>query len=181
MLGWITWRASHVEEGLQQPIVIEIEGQREFGDYLEVVKLATGKRILFPLLAVVLLGMLLAIWGYVGREWYFFGAGAAALILAPLIVWTSVRWLARRTWASSPARNRSVRYRFAEDGVSHADAAGGFEGRAGWDILTRWQESARVVVLYTGQNPYIYVPKKLLTDQQVADLRSLLEHKIGKR
>ena len=107
--------------------------------------------------------------------WFFLGVA--------LIVWMYVgdRWLlpssARRQLARSSGLGEEVVASWDSDRIM-------FEGRHGqsrwpWGDFYRWQESPSGVLLWQGDRIYVYLPKRVLTDDQISELRSILTSVLG--
>ncbi len=54
------------------------------------------------------------------------------------------------------------------------------EARWPWDELYQWQESRGGLLLWTGSQIYHYLPKRVLTDDQISELRANLTRALGK-
>jgi hypothetical protein len=135
---------------------------------------------------ILTLGCLLlgAYWAF-QRDW----SGVASLVgwffigLA-LIVWLYVgnRWLLPPSVRKQLSRSKGLQ----DDVVVSWDAdrimfeAGHGQSRWPWSDFYRWQESSGGLLLWQSDRIYHYLPKRILADDQVSEIRANLTSAVGR-
>ncbi len=100
-----------------------------------------------------------------------------------LIFWTYVgnRWLLPRSARKQLARSKGLQAEqtvcWDADRVTFDSLHG--QSRWPWADLHRWQESSGGFLLWQGGQIYHYLPKRVLADDQVADIRASLTLGVG--
>lgn len=85
----------------------------------------------------------------------------------------------RRLWESNPTYGKAGTCRVDDGGycVEGYDSAANLS----WQKFTHWAETKRLLLLYTGRDSCLYVPKRCLCDEgQETEFRNLLKKHIGR-
>jgi|WetSurMetagenome_2_1015567.scaffolds.fasta_scaffold113893_2 hypothetical protein len=110
-------------------------------------------------------------------------AGWFVLGLA-LIVWTYVgnRWLlprsVRKQLSHSKGLQDDIVVSWDADRIMFETSRG--QSRWSWSDFYRWQESAHGLLLWQSDRIYDYLPKRILTDDQVTGIRANLISAVGR-
>jgi hypothetical protein len=107
--------------------------------------------------------------------WFIFGFGLIALTLL------GDRWITPRSVRRALARDKHLQ---GEMIVSWGAEAIQIQTEYGqtrwpWGDFARWQESKGGLLLWQGSQVYNYLPKRVLSDDQLADLRAHLTAALG--
>lgn len=128
--------------------------------------------IFVAMLAAVLALVLIADFGQ-GR-WVtliaFFIALPLALIIANRLI---VPWQAKRHFRQAAALRGETRVEWDDENLRFEGIHGG--SRFAWIDFHGWAETAGLVLLYQSELFYNLVPKRVLTADQLADIRNCLE------
>ena len=100
-----------------------------------------------------------------------------ALIGAAIVLFLTIRMVvpfhAKRHFRQAAALRDEIAVTWDDEGVSLSGAHG--NSRLAWGEFHRWAENDRLVLLFQSQMLYNIVPKRVLTAEQVDDLRSKLQ------
>ena len=154
---------------------VRFTGEYVFEDFLDSHQTAAAKRRLVIRVIIGIVGMLML----VQESWWERGLGLAALGYAFFISGLIFRRLVKLQWAAfPPARKRAAGMRFGREGVESADDEGK-PSLVPWERFTRWSEGPRVILLFMSPHLWLMVPKRLLHEKQLRDLREMLTERLG--
>ena len=142
--------------GLRLIIVVLTLGCVPFGGYLALLQDWSG---LSSLVGWFLGGLALIAWMFLGNRWLLPGA-------------------VRRQLTRSNGLRGDIVASWDTDCITLEGSHG--LSRWPWSDFYRWQESPGGVLLWQSEQIYNYLPKRVLTDDQVSELRSTLSETLGK-
>jgi hypothetical protein len=97
-------------------------------------------------------------------------AGAAAFIVFCMAIhFLFVPITTRRAFRNHKTLHRPCTYAWSETGLTVANVSG--EWLTAWSDYLKWREDAQVFIFYQAPRLFNMLPKRVLTPQQMADLR----------
>ena len=131
-----------------------------------------GVSILLVLLTMLgVEGVYLIHQGFTGG--YFWLAMAALLGFAP---WAVPRYLARRFLSRKPPESETT-FLFQEEGVGITGSIG--KAQLKWRAFSKFEETERMFFLYLRSGRFNSVPKRVMSAEQITELRKILELRIA--
>ena len=108
-------------------------------------------------------------------EAFVFGAGMALVVALVIPIMWTINYLllprrAGRLFRQQRSLNKEFQYEWSETGVEYRSHDG--TGQILWSDLHRWSDGRRTVLLYLNDNLFHYLPRRLMTADQVEDLRA---------
>jgi len=125
--------------------------------------------VLLTMLAVE--GLYLIHQGFTGG--HFWLAMAALLGFAP---WSIPRYLARRFLSRKSAESETT-FQFQDEGVSITGSIG--TAQLKWRAFSKFEETDRMFFLHFRSGRFNSVPKRVMSPEQIAELRNILKLRIG--
>jgi hypothetical protein len=100
--------------------------------------------------------------------------GVSAIVAAWPVLWAVSYFLlvpmfTRRTYRNHKSLQHPYTYSWSETGLAVANSNG--EWRVPWSDYLKWRENTKVMVFYQAPRLFNMIPKRVLTPEQVVDLR----------
>jgi hypothetical protein len=127
--------------------------------------------LIFPLV-FALMG---AVQGEGSLAWNMIGYGLAGMIVGgiALVVWRIITPLmAKGTYRQQRNLHKEFRYGWSREGLSYRTIYG--SGIIPWHELHRWSDGRDTFLLYINDRLFHFLPKRVMTAEEVADLRQTL-------
>jgi hypothetical protein len=83
----------------------------------------------------------------------------------------------RRAMAHNPSAQGEITFVFTEDGVATVFPTG--ESRLSWRAFTKFKETDYMFLIFFSRYRYNYVPKRVMSPDQVEELRGILKSRVG--
>ncbi|WP_375462821.1 YcxB family protein [uncultured Methylobacterium sp.] len=93
------------------------------------------------------------------------------LALPPIMIRWRVPVVARRIYAQQRGLHDEIRVHADAFGIGVRSAT--VEGRTPWSHYLRWREDRRVILLYQSDALFQFIPKRVLSEAEIATLRGL--------
>lgn len=132
-------------------------------------------------LFVLLLGLLFLVGIYLINH-NFPVAGWLWLALSVVIgiaVYEVPRFQVKRNLRSSPSAQGEIVLALDEEGTVATFPTG--ESRLNWQAYTKYKESGSMFLLFVSPNRYMSIPKRVMTPQEIEDLRALVKARIARQ
>jgi len=109
------------------------------------------------------------------------GIGYAWLLITVIMgiaVYQVPRVKAKRALATTPSAQGEISLSIDDNGIKTVFATG--NSNLSWRTYTKYRETATLFVLYVSPARSTMIPKRVMTSDQITQLRSLLASKVGK-
>jgi len=156
-------------------VPIRIDGEGTFADFLRAARLA--QKVLVVRIGVGGCGLWLIGWGLIREDWTFVMFGFSFFWA---LFWTELLLRARlkRQWNDYATSRRRVYLELHDHGVRSPDDAG-IVVLTAWRDFIGWRENRRAFVLLFNRRKFVSIPKRLVSEEAIGEVRSLLAEKIG--
>jgi hypothetical protein len=104
-------------------------------------------------------------------------AGLLMTLVLLGVVFLSLAWLLPRTMARKIIL-RTVDWKIADEGVEIQSEVS--SSRLRWEAFTKFREDRKVFLLYTQKSSAQFIPKRILSAEQIVDLREIMNKHVKK-
>ena len=128
---------------------------------------------------IICMGSLFVIGAYlVDHDMAAFGYSWLAMsLVVSFAMYEIPRFRAQRDLTRNPSAQGEVTYSFDEKGVTVIHPTG--DSRLQWSAFTRFRETDALFLLFVSGTSCRAVPKRVMSPDQIAELRKILELRIG--
>ncbi len=167
---------------MDQPIVIK--GRLERDDYVAAHLLALRRRRAILRLSLMVAGLAISLLDYIVGAGFLsvrFCQVAGAMVFFYGLVGTEVLLMLRlrRQFNRDPRSvGPALEMTFSEQGVALQGAGGAI---LPWSRLQGWREDGLNILVFFGRQRWFPVPKRLVPEGRLEDLRRLMSHHLGRR
>lgn len=155
--------------------MIDVRGALAFDDYARAYRAHTRKMtlVLWAVVAVVCVGIVLGLEG--PNRWIWVGALVAyVLALRPIL---AHRQLKKQWQALPPFKRENFNVTFDEHGI-HTTTDDAEPIDQSWQGVRSARETEDLILLYLTPTLYLFVPKRMLTEEELEKLRTLIRRRV---
>ncbi|MDP8052307.1 YcxB family protein [Pasteurella atlantica] len=157
---------------------IQIKGKATFDEYLEVQKILKGKRMLISqsiifVCGVALLGIALSLGELSGFSIAFGCIGIVYILYALIFIQIRFRYAIKKHWKNYPKMHKEMNMTILDDGVQSLDDKNN-PSHLNWNNFINIKESEHLFLLYLSPSLCIFIPKRLISPQEIEPLRLFL-------
>jgi hypothetical protein len=100
-----------------------------------------------------------------------FAAVFGILGIFQLSSWPLLTWWAKRSYRKHPHMQQAVAVAFSRELIEARTALA--ESKVKWELISRFKETENLLMFYAGSTLAFWIPKRVLTKEQISDIRQL--------